>query len=55
MIFDVFLPETYNLVDSSVIFNTTDKNLKELYDRAEAICKTNIKKSSGMEWSERTL
>ncbi len=43
MIFDVFLPETYNLVDSSVIFNTTDKHLKELYDKAEAICKANIK------------
>ena len=43
MIFDVFLPETYNLVDSSVIFNTTDKHLKDLYDKAEAICKANIK------------
>lgn len=46
MDFDIFLPTSYDLKDSSVTFSTADKELQSLYDRAEEICKKNIKKFS---------
>ena len=46
MDFDVFLPDSYDLTDASVDFQTTDRELKELYDQAEELCRNNIRQFS---------
>ncbi len=46
MKFDVYLPETYGVLDTDVSFKTKNKDLKWIFDRAEEICNGNIRKFS---------